>query len=248
MTRENSPTPLADLLPSPPGISTSSEKPPNPTGQASSPDGGFPQQPLQESANNLARLRAMGVPERMARMAQTKMDQTEENGPVLTSLRRLTGLHYDDWPLLLLMVGPPGTGKSHAAVRLFMWWTLNVKGSWITEFSVTQRLKFPPPGSSWWSEWDKLVSPPLLLIDDLFTEKTSEADIAYIVELVETRKNNCTPTIVTSNRTIIEIHDLYSVRLAERLLEDTMVMVFSGESKRMYYALRSDDAGSQKVV
>lgn len=250
MPPTNLPEPIGSVL-SLPATSPSSDERTNPNGPGTSPAGGSPQQtnPLPESEVPLLRLLSMGMPERLARMSLRRMQPRDaEDRKNLDTLRMLTGVPQNEWPLLLLLTGSPGTGKTHAAARLFMWWTTltPTRGLWTSEYLLTQSLKFPQ--SNWWAEWKTFTHPALLVVDDLFTEKTSEADVAHLVELIEHRKNSATTTILTTNRSIIDIEERYSVRLAERLMEDTVVLLFQGESRRMGYDVSQASRGPQVEV
>ena len=161
--------------------------------------------------------------------------------PPIVRVRNLFAeMHRDigTLPLLVVLTGSPGTGKTHSGTRLFGF-AIACAGlqrgkaptaKWTTGFQATHQIKYA--GSEFMRQWAFFAEPQFLFLDDVFTEKTTETDVHLVAELIETRKNALKRTIVTTNKTLIDFERL-SARLAERMLEDAEIIAFSGPSMRL---------------
>lgn len=141
----------------------------------------------------------------------------------------------------LLMTGPYGTGKTHqayGALRL-----VAEAGPRHFEMIATTapdlygRLR--PGGSDKGTEYElkRLMRVPLLLLDDLGTEKLSEWTEEATYRLLNERYNQCLPLIVTSNfpARAAGSDDLTSrlgERIASRLAQMTTVVEIAGPDRR----------------
>lgn len=160
------------------------------------------------------------------------------------------------WPLVVYLFGLNGNGKTHMGTWLFwIWHARQMKGwreavdngragigtqmfqpraLWTTERSMTEALKaYNDERFSFHEQALHFTAPEILMIDDVFTERTSETDVSNVTDILETRRNAGRITIITSNRGPIEIADRFSARLAERLVDDALVVEFTGVSHRM---------------
>jgi len=160
------------------------------------------------------------------------------------------------WPLVVFLFGANGNGKTHMATWLFATWhgrqmsgwdkqrreqrdgigtrIFAPRALWTTERMLTESLKaygndrFDVRGSM-----QHYSRPDILLVDDVFTERTSETDVSNVTDILEARRDAGKITIITSNRGPVEISTRFSRRLAERLLDEALVVEFTGPSERM---------------
>lgn len=87
------------------------------------------------------------------------------------------------------------------------------------------------------AELRRLVRVPLLLLDDLGTEKISEWTEEATYRLLNERYNECLPLIVTSNYPArqtkgVDLADRLGERIASRLAEMTTVVEMNGPDRR----------------
>lgn len=84
---------------------------------------------------------------------------------------------------------------------------------------------------------DNIYNVDLLIIDDLGTEKTSEAKISELFTIINTRSLNAnhhtTKTIISTNLTIQELVKVYTPRIGSRLAGNYRVLRFFGEDLRI---------------
>jgi len=175
-------------------------------------------------------------------------------GDVLTgrdeyvSVIDLGAVYPDTVPPVVYLTGSNGNGKTHMGTWLFARWLLILAirwldnrsgweplGRWTTGMALSQSLKnFSQDGFDVQRAFGELTRKQLrlLMIDDVFADKATETDIANIAELVERRKNAGLMTILTGNKTVVDVEREYSIRLAERLL-DGRVIRFAGKSHRL---------------
>ena len=79
--------------------------------------------------------------------------------------------------------------------------------------------------------FDRYAAAGYVVIDDIGAEKVGEFGLAEILALIDHRVSYLKPTIVTTNLTLAEIHEL-EPRLASRLASfDEIVM--DGKDRRM---------------
>ena len=72
----------------------------------------------------------------------------------------------------------------------------------------------------------KIYNCDLLVVDDFGAENSSDFAKSQIRILIEERNINNKPWIISTNLDLNMINDLYSVRIADRLLENTRVFAF----------------------
>lgn len=196
-------------------------------------------------------LRTLGIPTRLVAISAEPLRGEEYFEHVFTA-----AFAKWPWPSVVFLYGPNGNGKTHMGTWLFwMWHGRQMRGwsdardrgevgigtrifqpraMWTTERSLTEALKaYNNERFSFREQAQVFVLPEILMIDDVFTERTSETDVSNVTDILESRRNAGKITIITSNRGPIEIADRYSGRLAERLIDDALVVEFTGSSHRM---------------
>ncbi|GHH58162.1 ATP-binding protein [Streptomyces candidus] len=141
----------------------------------------------------------------------------------------------------LLLTGPFGTGKTHQAYGALR----HIADTGPEHYEVIA-LTAPdmyallrPQGSDRGPEYEvrRLMRVPLLLIDDLGTEKISEFTEEATYRLLNERYNECRPTIITSNlptqdRNGPDLVDKLGERITSRLSQMTTVVEISGRDRR----------------
>lgn len=136
----------------------------------------------------------------------------------------------------LMLLGSPGTGKTHLAVA-----TLNeiinthrASGLYTTAARMFRRIK-DTYGNSEESESQAIeafTKPALLVLDEIGVSFGSDAELNYLFDIMNERYEQCMPTIVVSNVQPGELGQWMGDRVVDRLRECSKLMVFDWESAR----------------
>jgi DNA replication protein DnaC len=148
-----------------------------------------------------------------------------------------------DWRTagFLLLTGPFGTGKTHEAYGALrrIAETGPDRFELIAVTAPDMYALLRPGGSEHGAEYElkRLAKVPLLLLDDLGTEKISEFTEEATYRLLNERYNECRPLIITSNLptkhpTAPDLVDKLGERIASRLAQMTTVVEISGQDRR----------------
>ncbi|GAA4823870.1 ATP-binding protein [Streptomyces ziwulingensis] len=143
---------------------------------------------------------------------------------------------------ILFLTGPFGTGKTHQAYGALR----RIAEAGPDRFELIA-LTAPdmyalmrPGGSERGSEHEvkRLMRIPLLLIDDLGTEKISEFTEEATYRILNERYNECRPLIITSNLPVsdpkgTDLHDQLGARITSRLAQTTTVVGLGGGDRRL---------------
>lgn len=157
-------------------------------------------------------------------------------------------------PEIITMQGDNGNGKTHTATRVFAFafetfWASNgamPTALWITGHDVMATLKnFERYDVQY--ELAQFARYQLLMIDDLFTERVTEADAENVASLIDRRKNDRRTTIITTNMTGKEIAERYSRRITDRICEGVVIQ-FTGGSHRLKDFQERKRASAQGVT
>lgn len=134
----------------------------------------------------------------------------------------------------LLLLGPVGTGKTHqcyGAIRALA--VSGVRCSWeliaAADFYAEQR---PRPRVDPEEQFDRLTRVGLLVLDDLGAAKATEWTEEITYRLINSRYQDCRPTVVTSNVTPKNLADALGERVASRLREMGRVVALKGSDRR----------------
>ncbi len=187
-----------------------------------------------QEAIRIERLRAEGIQDRGIR--EWTFAVSEESTAV-----RAARQYVDRWPemkrknLGLLFWGPVGTGKSHAAACIAN--ALIARGTPVLMTNFSKILN--QMGNMYTEERYRyirsFVNYPLLIIDDLGIERSTEYAKEQIYAVVDERYKSGLPIIVTTNLTIGEIRNprlLADVRITSRILEMCVPVNVSGPDRR----------------
>ena len=134
----------------------------------------------------------------------------------------------------LLILGITGTGKTHQAYGALRWLAAaGVVTRWdaVTAPDLYARLR-PSAGADPEGEIQRLMSVPLLMVDDLGAGKPSEWTEEITYRLINTRYDAMLPCLITSNVPAGEIRDLLGDRVASRLAEMCDRVVLKGPDRR----------------
>lgn len=143
---------------------------------------------------------------------------------------------------ILLLTGPFGTGKTHQAYGALR----RIAEAGPDRFELIA-LTAPdmyalmrPNGSDRGPEYEvkRLMRIPLLLIDDLGTEKISEFTEEATYRILNERYNECRPLIITSNLPVAnpngqDLNAQLGARITSRLAQTTTVVVLGGNDRRL---------------
>ncbi|CAL9609590.1 hypothetical protein SUDANB1_05597 [Streptomyces sp. enrichment culture] len=141
----------------------------------------------------------------------------------------------------LLLTGPVGTGKTHEAYGALR--RIAESGPDRYEVRATTApdmyASLRPGGSEFGYEFEmrRLMRVPLLYLDDLGTEKVSDATEEATYRLLNERYNECRPMIITSNLPTVakdgpDLTERLGERIASRLAQMTTVVPIFGPDRR----------------
>lgn len=77
-----------------------------------------------------------------------------------------------------------------------------------------------------------LLECDLLVLDDLGSEFSTHFTISAIYNIINTRQLNGKPTIISTNLKILQIPEVYTPRIASRILSDYQILQFDGTDIR----------------
>jgi DNA replication protein DnaC len=137
----------------------------------------------------------------------------------------------------LVLTGSCGTGKTHLACSiansLIADYVAAVVYATVPELSrevrETYRRDCPRTEKSVIAD---LMAPELLIIDEVGAHKCSEHELQLLFEIIDGRYRLLRPTILISNLTVQELHDLLGERAMERFRDGGHVVAFDWESHR----------------
>lgn len=137
----------------------------------------------------------------------------------------------------LVLLGAPGTGKTHlacavasAVMEAHLCETLfstvsemlrHIKGSYNKAVEYTEQQAI-----------DQFVSPALLILDEIGVQVGSEHEKLLMFEVLNTRYQECKPTILISNLNTDELETFMGQRIMDRYRECGAVIAFTWASHR----------------
>lgn len=126
----------------------------------------------------------------------------------------------------LVLMGPPGTGKTYICAALYEWSSVFRKSKHLKEAQYLSNLKnYYDFNGQCVDIIDDLVEFDYLSIDDLGAYEPSEWDRSQIFYTIDTRYKMCLPTVITTNLTLDEISKKYHPGITSRLTETNNVII-----------------------
>ena len=130
--------------------------------------------------------------------------------------------------LPIFLTGGAGRGKTGLAAVLFR---VAKRPIWRRADSFLLDLSMGRGDDTYRSELRKATEASLLVLDDLGVRKPSEGMFHLLFDVLEIRKSR--PTVITSNKTLDELCEMYSDgRIYSRLAAGT-VMTIGGDDRRI---------------
>lgn len=131
---------------------------------------------------------------------------------------------------LLLRSSTVGNGKTHAAYAVANEVCARV---WVEAWTVADLVAAIRPGEHDVAVWRAATRCSLLILDDLGQEYTTDWVREHVHRLLDQRARDGKRTIITTNLNGTELEERYqSAALLDRLVHDTLVIEFTGPSRR----------------
>jgi DNA replication protein DnaC len=151
----------------------------------------------------------------------------------------LSTLRFIEEKRNVILVGPPGVGKSHLAIALGL---RAVQAGYRVQFTSARDLvnnlrQADEQGRLERAQRSYYVGPPLLIIDELGYLKLDQASATWMFHVV-TKRYERGSIIITSNRGFAEWGEIFNepvvaTAIVDRLLHNAVVLNIRGKSYRM---------------
>lgn len=123
-----------------------------------------------------------------------------------------------------VILGNPGAGKTWEAAalarRLLVTHSVPVNFTEAPEFMAALR----PSADGGASDIGQFMAAPVLVLDDLGAERTSEWTAEQMFRLADYRNKHCLPTVLTSNLDGKQLRERYGDRVIDRLTDGAMLL------------------------
>jgi DNA replication protein DnaC len=122
----------------------------------------------------------------------------------------------------LALVGPVDTGKSHLAVAICRRWLARGKPArYVLVPLMLEELRAAYQSGAYDRQMDFLLKVPLLVLDDLGTQKPTEWAMEKLMQVIDYRYVNALPLVVTTNKSLDNLPGDTEHRIGSRLLRAT---------------------------
>lgn len=135
-----------------------------------------------------------------------------------------------DSPMLVLASTTVGNGKTHTAYALG--WAAHTAGRWVAAWTMADLNAALRPGEYEPEAWPTATGCALLIIDDIGQERLTDWTKEQLHRLLDQRGREQKRTIVTTNKTSLQIEQIYGAPIADRLLDDAVALKFTGTTRR----------------
>lgn len=137
----------------------------------------------------------------------------------------------------LVMIGKPGTGKTHLACAALRHVAerSSTNSRYISIDEIVSRVYATYGSNNDQTEFDVIAefsNMGLLVIDEIGSSQQSDAKSRILFSIMNNRYNSCLPTILIGNVDFVEMKSIFGDRLFDRLKEIGMSVVFDWKSHR----------------
>lgn len=134
----------------------------------------------------------------------------------------------------ILLQGETGLGKTHLSLAIAGAVIKHGYGViYASAQNILSKLENEKFGRAEYSDTEKnLLECDLLILDDLGSEFCTQFTTAAIYNIINSRQLNGKPTIISTNLSLKKIQDVYTPRIASRILSDYQILQFSGTDIR----------------
>jgi DNA replication protein DnaC len=189
--------------------------------------------PRPELVADLAEQRAAGMAAMRAEAWQAMVPRRFHGADVAHFAEPLAAKlqHWADDPAgrNLVLMGPVGTGKTHAAVAAVRY--PHHRGLRVAFHPVVELLDLLRPGGPE-GAWDQLATVDLLVLDDLGTERATDWTGERLGALVNRRWLEERPIVATTNLQPKELEDSVGQRTYSRLVGGAVGLTLGGTDRR----------------
>lgn len=163
------------------------------------------------------------------RYAEASLDDLIHDPEQADVARSIVGWLRRPDALTLVLAGPVGTGKTHAAYAIGN--AAVTRGRWVEAWRLHDLLAdLRPDGDP--RAGDRAEGCDLLILDDLGATKVSEWADETITALLDARINAGRRTVLTTNQNGAALAAVWNGRFIDRLNDYALALVMRGESRR----------------